>query len=150
MIYNEIADMAAERIKAAITETWPGDRPVKAILDSYNPTGSTRFVNFTTSKDHSLGHEGAATEVPHQLGDVRQRLGGRVLPRRGRRIPKVRAYVKNHNLGLEVPYLMGSTARRYTCPTSSSRSTTAMTTRSTSSSRSRAIAARTPRRSPTP
>ena len=27
--------------------------------------------------------------------------------------PKVRAYVKNQNLGLEVPYLMGSTPRNY-------------------------------------
>jgi hypothetical protein len=42
--------MAAERIKAAITETLVGDNPVKAILDAYNPTGSTAFVNFTTSK----------------------------------------------------------------------------------------------------
>lgn len=43
--------MAAERIKAAITETLAGDRPVRAILDAYNPTGSTAFVNFTTSKE---------------------------------------------------------------------------------------------------
>jgi type III restriction enzyme len=27
--------------------------------------------------------------------------------------PKVRAYVKNHNLGLEVPYRYGSEIRRY-------------------------------------
>ncbi|EDX87044.1 hypothetical protein S7335_4751 [Synechococcus sp. PCC 7335] len=27
--------------------------------------------------------------------------------------PRVRAYVKNQNLGLEVPYLMGSTQRKY-------------------------------------
>ncbi len=27
--------------------------------------------------------------------------------------PKVRAYVKNHNLGLEVPYRYGSETRRY-------------------------------------
>jgi type III restriction enzyme len=27
--------------------------------------------------------------------------------------PKVQAYVKNHNLGLEVPYRCGSEARRY-------------------------------------
>ena len=27
--------------------------------------------------------------------------------------PRVRAYVKNHNLGLEVPYLSGSTQRKY-------------------------------------
>ncbi len=26
---------------------------------------------------------------------------------------RVRAYVKNHNLGLEVPYLYGSTQRKY-------------------------------------
>ncbi len=42
--------MACERIKAAITITLAGDNPVKAILDPYNPTGSTRYVNFTTSK----------------------------------------------------------------------------------------------------
>jgi type III restriction enzyme len=40
-LYQEIADMACERIKAAITATLAGDRPVKAILDAYNPTGST-------------------------------------------------------------------------------------------------------------
>jgi type III restriction enzyme len=50
VLYQQLADMAAERIKAAITETLAGDRPVKAILDAYNPTGSTAFVNFTTSK----------------------------------------------------------------------------------------------------
>jgi type III restriction enzyme len=27
--------------------------------------------------------------------------------------PKVKAYVKNHNLGFEVPYLMGSESRQY-------------------------------------
>jgi len=45
VLYKEIADMAAERIKAAITETLAGDRPVKAILDAYNPKGSTAYVN---------------------------------------------------------------------------------------------------------
>ena len=43
--------MAAERIKAAITETLQGEQPVKAILDAYNPTGTTAHVNFTTSKE---------------------------------------------------------------------------------------------------
>ncbi len=46
--------MACERIKAAITETLAGERPVKAILDAYNPTGSTRYVNFTTSQGDAL------------------------------------------------------------------------------------------------
>ena len=50
LLYQEIADMAANRIKAAITLSHVGDRPVKAILDPYNPIGSTAHVNFTTSK----------------------------------------------------------------------------------------------------
>ncbi|MFX7870366.1 hypothetical protein ABTK02_20030, partial [Acinetobacter baumannii] len=50
VMYHELADMACERIKTAITLSLGPDRPVKAILDSYNPVGSTRFVNVTTSK----------------------------------------------------------------------------------------------------
>ncbi len=41
LLYKEIADMATERIKAAITLSLVGENPVKAILDAYNPTGST-------------------------------------------------------------------------------------------------------------
>ena len=35
------------------------------------------------------------------------------MPRGRSHIPRVRAYVKNHNLGLEVPYRWGRNARRY-------------------------------------
>jgi type III restriction enzyme len=51
VLYPEIADMACERIKAAITEAVGREKPVKAVLDSYNPIGSTSHVNFTTSKE---------------------------------------------------------------------------------------------------
>lgn len=39
-------------------------------------------------------------------------MGSRILPRRGAH-PRVVAYVKNYNLGLEVPYRYGSESRRY-------------------------------------
>ena len=42
--------MACERITRAITRSHHGENPVKAILDPYNPAGSTRHVRFTTSK----------------------------------------------------------------------------------------------------
>ena len=45
------AERAANKIKAAITETLVGENTIKAILDAYNPTGSTAYVNFTTSKE---------------------------------------------------------------------------------------------------
>ena len=50
LIYQEIADMACEKIKAAITATLVGENPIKAILDPYTPIGSTALINFTTSK----------------------------------------------------------------------------------------------------
>jgi hypothetical protein len=109
-MYQELADMACNRITGGITRQFLGERPIKALLDPYNPTGSTRHVRFNTSKTDRW--ETSSQSLPHQLGDPRQRLGRRILPR-GRAHPKVRAYVKNHNLGLEVPYRYGSETRKY-------------------------------------
>jgi type III restriction enzyme len=41
-MYQELADMACERITAAITARLSARAPIKAVLDPYNPTGSTR------------------------------------------------------------------------------------------------------------
>ncbi|MBU0724155.1 MAG: DEAD/DEAH box helicase family protein [Alphaproteobacteria bacterium] len=110
MLYREIADMAAERIKAAITETLAGDRPVKAILDAYNPTGSTQYVNFTTSKDTRWQTDPRKCHVNWIVCDSDWESE---FCRVAEAHPRVLAYVKNHGLGLEVPYLMGSTPRKY-------------------------------------
>jgi hypothetical protein len=48
--YREMADQAAELIFLACQPQKPEPGVVKAILDPYTPTGSTRFVNFSTSK----------------------------------------------------------------------------------------------------
>lgn len=110
LLYHEIADMAAERIKAAITETLQGERPVKAILDAYNPTGSTSFVNFTTSKPTRWQTDPRKSHINWVVcdGDWEAEFC-----RVAEAHPQVRSYVKNQNLGLEVPYLMGSTPRKY-------------------------------------
>ena len=144
LLYKEIADMAAERIKAAITQTLAGERPVKAILDAYNPTGSSSFVNFTTSKETRWQTDPRKCQINWVVCDSDWEAE---FCRVADAHPKVWAYVKNQNLGLEVPYLMGGTPRKI-CPTSLCGSTTGATIRSTSSSRSRAIAARTPRKRP--
>ena len=79
LMYQELADMACERITAGITRAFLGERPIKALLDPYNPAGSTQHVRFNTSKTDRW--ETSSAPLPHQLGDPRQRLGGRVLPR---------------------------------------------------------------------
>ena len=87
LMYQELADMACKRITAAITRQVLGESPIKALLDPYNPTGSTSHVRFNTSKTDRW--ETDAAPLPHQLGHPRQRLGGGVLPRR--RVPSAGA-----------------------------------------------------------
>ena len=110
LVYKEIADMAAERIKAAITETLQGERPVKAILDAYNPTGTTAFVNFTTSKELRWETRPDKSHVNWVVCDSDWEAE---FARVAEAHPKVLSYVKNQGLGLEVPYLTGATPHKY-------------------------------------
>ena len=110
LLYRELADMAAARIKAAITETLAGERPVKAILDAYNPTGSTSHVNFTTSKALRWQTAPNRSHVNWVVCDSDWEAEFCRVAEAHRR---VLAYVKNQGLGFEVPYLLGSTPHRY-------------------------------------
>jgi type III restriction enzyme len=110
LLYQEIADMTCERIKAAITETLAGERPVKAILDAYNPTGSTRFVNFTTSKETRWQTDLRKCHVNWVICDSGWE---KEFCRVAESHPRVLAYVKNQSLGFEVPYLMAGQRRKY-------------------------------------
>ena len=138
--------MACNRITAAITQQFLGERPIKALLDPYNPTGSTRHVRFNTSQHRPLGDERA--DRCHVNWVMLDSDWEAEFCRVAESHPKVSAYVKNHNLGLEVPYRYGSETRKYLPDFivlvddghGDGRS------RCTSSSRSRATGARTPRR----
>ncbi|MGA2663155.1 MAG: DEAD/DEAH box helicase family protein, partial [Verrucomicrobiota bacterium] len=50
LMYQELADLACNRITAGITRALEGKRPIKALLDPYNPAGSTAHVRFSTSR----------------------------------------------------------------------------------------------------
>ena len=76
--YPDLTDRACGIIADAITRSSANGDPVKAMLDPFNPTGSTAHVNFNTSKDQPLAN--GLPQVPRQLGRPRQRLGGGVLP----------------------------------------------------------------------
>ena len=110
LIYQELADMACNRIKAAITEAMEGDRPIKAILDAYNPIGSTNHVSFNTSKP-TLWQ--TAPNKSHVNWVVCDSDWEAEFARVAEAHPRVRSYVKNQGLGFEVPYLFGSTSRKY-------------------------------------
>ena len=110
LMYQELADMACNRITAGITRALEGDRPIKALLDPYNPTGSTRHVRFNTSK--TLRWE-TSSERCHINWVILDSDWEAEFCRVAESHPKVRAYVKNHNLGLDVPYRFGSVSRMY-------------------------------------
>jgi len=110
LIYREIADMACDRIKAAISEATIGDKPIKAILDAYNPIGSTQHVNFNTSKPTLWKTDPRRSHVNWVVCDSDWEAE---FCRVAEAHPRVTAYVKNQSLGFEVPYLYGSTSRKY-------------------------------------
>ncbi len=110
LLYQELGDMACERITHAISRQFIGEKPIKAMLDAYNPTGSTNFVNFTTSKTIRWETDSRLCHVNWVICDSDWEAEFcRVLESH----PAVRAYVKNQGLGLEVPYKMGSEVRKY-------------------------------------
>ena len=111
LMYQELADMACNRITAAITRQFLGERPIKALLDPYNPTGSTAHVRFNTSRPTD-GKRRPADRCHVNWVVLDSDWEGEFC-RVAESHPKVVAYTKNHNLGLEVPYRYGSETRKY-------------------------------------
>lgn len=118
--YKTLADDACERINAAITRARlkeveaTGVNPIQAVLDPYNPVGSTRHVSFNTSKterwDTGFADHGPRCHLNWVILDSDWEAE---FCRVAESHPRVRAYVKNHNLGLEVPYRKDGQPHRY-------------------------------------
>ena len=107
LMYQELADMACERITAGITRAFVGTRPIKAVLDPYNPTGSTRreLQHLKTDRWETAANRCHVNWII--LDSDWEAEFCRVAeahPREGLR--------QNHGLGLEVPYRYGSETRR--------------------------------------
>ncbi len=110
LMYQELADIACERITAGITRSLKGKRPIKAVLDPYNPVGSTMHVNFNTSRRDRWETDARRCHINWVILDSDWEAE---FCRVAESHPRVKAYVKNHNLGLEVPYRYGSEMRTY-------------------------------------
>lgn len=117
LMHRELADMACERITKGITakELQKGGQ-VKAILDAFNPLGSTTHVRFSTSRPANERWETLGVENQpknHVNWVILDSSWEGEFCRVAESHPRVLAYTKNHNLGLEVPYRFGSANRRY-------------------------------------
>ena len=110
--YRAQAERAAEHIMRAIERGTGDEINVMAVLDPYNPKGSTRFVGFQTTKDVYATHP-KKCHVDHVVldGDWEAEMA-----RVAEKHPRVIAYVKNQGLGFEVPYRDGTSSSSHLHP----------------------------------
>ena len=110
LLYLDLAEEACNRITDAITRTNLEGNRIKALLDPYNPVGSTRFVNFRTSKALRWKTDPRKCHINLVILDSNWEAE---FCRVAEEHPSVCAYVKNHSLGFTVPYKHGSANRMY-------------------------------------
>ena len=111
LLYPELADLACERIIAGIVHTGlQQERTLLAVADPYNPIGSTAHLSFNTSKNDLWETAANKCHINYVVLDSGWEAE---LCRVVERHERVKAYVKNHNLGFEVPYEMGGSKRIY-------------------------------------
>ncbi len=116
LLYKMLADMACERIKSAIDRALQKsipvgrERPIRVVLDAYNPTGSSLDVNRNTSKTDRWQTDARRCHINWVILD--SDWEGEFC-RVAENHPKVKCYVKNYGLSFDVPYRYGSVMRRY-------------------------------------
>lgn len=102
-LWRPMAQKAAERIARACHPVDPRKEHVRAIVNPYNDTGSTDDVNFETSKVDLYSTDPRMCHVDYVVCDSDwEKAFPAAIELQCRDF--VLAYVKNHNLGLEVPY----------------------------------------------
>ena len=110
ILYAELAEIACDKIQSAITAAMAGEKPVLAILDPYNPIGSTAHVNFNTSKAMRWKTNPRKCPVNWIVCDSAwEQDFCRVVESHD----AVRSYIKNQGLSFEVPYRIGTNQHKY-------------------------------------
>ena len=112
LTYAELAERAAALIYKAIVREAGKDGPpvVRAMLDPYNPAGSTEHVSFITAKTSLWTTDPEKSPINYVVCDSDWEAEfARVVEAH----PATLSYVKNQALGFEVPYFDGVQTRRY-------------------------------------
>jgi type III restriction enzyme len=113
LLFLEIAHDASDRIYHSVVASHEGEKALKPILEPYNTTGSTRYVDFDTTRPVyatnplycHVSHVVADTQSWEQkMAQVLEELAGQGI---------VRSYVKNQNLNFHIPYTMNGEEHRY-------------------------------------
>ena len=111
LMHHEFTVRACNKISGAIlrTQTARGAGVVRPIIDRYSAPGSTRFVDATTTKQVFE----TRSDKCHVNYVVMDSGWEGEMARQIEQLPGVISYVKNHGLGLEIPYTIGDQRRNY-------------------------------------
>lgn len=101
---KETATSIYEGIRRANTDK----EQIKAILNYYNPSGSTKYVFGATSKEV---YPTKKSHVNYVVADTDswEQIAAKTLEE----LPQVKSYVKNHFLDFKIPYLVGAIEHMY-------------------------------------
>ncbi|MGI9066682.1 MAG: BPTD_3080 family restriction endonuclease [Pyrinomonadaceae bacterium] len=110
LLLIEFAHDAADRIYKAILASTDGTSALKPILRPYDTLGSTRFVDFDTTRP-VYATKADRCHVSHVVADTdswEQKMAEGL-----EAMPEVVRYVKNHNLIFAIPYTLNGEERNY-------------------------------------
>ena len=110
LLIAEFSHDAVDRIHKSIVQGNDGEKRLKPILRSYDPEGSTRYVDFDTTRAvYTTKPE--KCHVSHVVGDTddwEQKMAQTLED-----MSEVHSYVKNHNMGFTIPYTLSGVDRSY-------------------------------------
>ncbi len=111
LLLIEFAHDAADRIYRAIVASTDGTAALKPILRPYDTIGSTRYVDFDTTRP-VYATKADKCHISHVVADTdswEQKMAEALED-----MPEVVRYVKNQNLGFTIPYTLNGEEHQYT------------------------------------
>jgi len=110
LLLVEFAHDAADRIYKAIVESAAGTPALKPILRPYDVVGSTRYVDFDTTKAvyPTAPEKCHVSHVVADTGSWEQKMAQAL-----EEMPEVVRYVKNQSLGFTIPYTLNGEEKHY-------------------------------------
>ena len=110
LLLIEFAHDAADRIYKAIVASTDGTAALKPILRPYDTFGSTRYVDFDTTRPVFATRDDKC-HISHVVADTdswEQKMAEAL-----ENMPEVVRYVKNHNLSFAIPYTLNGEEKNY-------------------------------------
>jgi type III restriction enzyme len=111
LLLTEFGHDAADKIYGSIVAATNGTPALKPILRPYDTIGSTRYVDFDTTRPVYATREDKC-HISHVVADTdswEQKMAQTL-----EEMPEVRRYVKNHGLGFTIPYTINGEQKQYT------------------------------------